>query len=74
MASNSQIVEQLIKAAENGIEVTVLMELKARFDEENNISYSSILETAGCHVIYGYEDYKTHSKVLWLSLKTLMRP
>lgn len=63
LASNSQIVEQLIKAAENGIEVTVLMELKARFDEESNISYSNILESAGCHVIYGYEDYKTHSKV-----------
>lgn len=63
LASQSKIVEQLIKAAENGIDVTVLMELKARFDEESNINYAGILEKAGCHVIYGFEEYKTHSKV-----------
>lgn len=63
LASNSKIVKHLIKAAENGVEVTVLMELKARFDEESNINYASILEKAGCHVIYGFEEYKTHSKV-----------
>lgn len=63
LASQSKIAEQLIKAAENGIDVTVLMELKARFDEESNIQYASILEKAGCNVIYGFEEFKTHSKV-----------
>lgn len=63
LAKNSEIVKYLCKAAENGIEVTVLMELKARFDEESNIKYAGILAEAGCNIIYGFEEYKTHSKI-----------
>ena len=63
MASDSQIVQALINAAENGKEVTAMVELRARFDEQNNIDWSKQLESAGCTVIYGFEDYKVHSKI-----------
>ena len=63
LAKNSEITKALIKAAENGKEVVVLMELRARFDEENNILWSSRLENAGCRIIYGFDHYKCHSKV-----------
>ena len=63
VAKNSQIVEALIEAAENGKEVVVLVELRARFDEENNIVWAKKLEKAGCHVIYGLVGLKTHCKI-----------
>ena len=63
LASSSKIARILCRAAENGKEVTVLMELRARFDEANNIAWSKVLEEAGCRVIYGVEDYKCHSKI-----------
>ena len=63
VAKQSKVVEALIEAAENGKEVFVLVELKARFDEENNIEWSRLLEDAGCHVIYGLDGYKVHSKL-----------
>ncbi len=70
VASNSKIVEALINAAENGKEVFVLVELRARFDEENNIGWSKRLEEAGCTVIYGPESLKVHSKLLLITQKT----
>lgn len=63
LASNSRIIEYLCTAAENNKEVTVLMELKARFDEKNNIEWAERLEEAGCNVIYGFEGFKVHSKI-----------
>lgn len=63
VARNSQIVEALIDAAENGKEVVVLVELRARFDEENNIEWSQRLEDAGCRLIYGLDHIKVHSKL-----------
>ena len=70
LANKSQIVDALVEAAENGKEVVVLVELRARFDEENNIEYSRKLEEAGCHVIYGLNGYKVHSKLCLISRKT----
>lgn len=63
IAKDSEIAKALIKAAENGKEVFVLMELRARFDENNNIIWSSRLENAGCKIVYGFDNYKCHSKV-----------
>lgn len=63
VAERSQIVESLIEAAENGKEVVVLVELRARFDEANNIEMSKRLEEAGCQILYGLGDYKVHSKI-----------
>ena len=70
VAKQSKVVEALIEAAENGKEVFVLVELKARFDEENNIGWSRLLEDAGCHVIYGLDGYKVHSKLCLITRKT----
>ncbi len=69
LASSSKIAHILCRAAENGKEVTVLMELRARFDEANNISWSRLLEDAGCRVIYGVEDFKCHSKICLITLR-----
>lgn len=63
IARNSKLVDYLCQAAENGKDVDVLIELKARFDEQNNIDYSERLEDAGCTVLYGFESYKVHSKI-----------
>ena len=69
VAKNSKIVKSLIKAADNGKEVVVLVELRARFDEENNIDWSKRLEAAGCRVIYGLDGYKVHSKLCLITYK-----
>ena len=69
VAKNSQIVEALIDAAENGKEVVVLVELRARFDEENNIEWSRRLEDAGCRIIYGIDHIKVHSKLCQITYK-----
>ena len=69
MASDSQIVQALINAAENGKEVTAMVELRARFDEQNNIDWSKQLEEAGCTVFYGFDDYKVHSKLTLITSK-----
>lgn len=70
VTKHSKIVEYLIDAAENGKEVLVLVELKARFDEENNIEWSRRLEDAGCRVIYGLDGYKVHSKLCLVTKKS----
>ena len=69
LAKNSRLVEYLCRAAENGKEVMVLMELRARFDEQNNLDYSKQLYEAGCNIIYGIGGYKVHSKVTLITLK-----
>lgn len=63
VAKVSKIVQYLLEAVENDIDVTAVIELRARFDEQNNIDYAEILEEAGCNVIYGFEEYKVHSKI-----------
>ena len=69
LATSSRVAHILCKAAENGKEVTVLMELRARFDEANNISWSRLMEDSGCKVIYGVEEYKCHSKICLITLR-----
>ena len=69
VAKQSKIIASLIEAAENGKDVTILVELKARFDEENNIEWSRQLEDAGCRVIYGLDGYKVHSKLCLITRK-----
>lgn len=70
LASSSKIARILCRAAENGKEVIVLMELRARFDEANNVTWSKILEDAGCQVVYGIEDFKCHSKICLITMHT----
>lgn len=70
LASSSKIARILCRAAENGKEVIVLMELRARFDEANNIAWSKMLEEAGCKVIYGIENFKCHSKICLITMRT----
>lgn len=70
LSSSSQVIQYLCDAAENGKEVTVLVELKARFDEANNINWSKRLSDAGCRVIYGIEGYKVHSKITLVTRQT----
>ena len=70
LASQSYLAEALIDAAENGKEVTALFELRARFDESNNIEWSQRFEQAGCNVIYGFRDYKVHSKICCITRQT----
>ena len=70
VAKQSKIIASLIEAAENGKDVTILVELKARFDEENNIEWSRRLEKAGCTVIYGLEGYKVHSKLCLITKRS----
>lgn len=69
LAKNSKVVEALVEAAENGKQVDVLVELKARFDEANNIDWSRMLEDAGCHVVYGVDGLKVHSKLCLITRK-----
>jgi polyphosphate kinase len=69
LARSSSIIKYLLEACENGKDVTVLIELRARFDEENNIHYAVLLEEAGCTILYGFEEYKVHSKVCLITRK-----
>lgn len=69
LAKKTRLVEYLCAAAENGKEVTVLIELRARFDEQNNIDWSERLEDAGCRIIYGFEGYKVHSKICQITYR-----
>lgn len=70
MASSSKIAQALCRAAENGKEVLVVMELRARFDEENNLEWSKMLEESGCQVIYGTEGFKCHSKICLITMRS----
>ena len=70
VANDSKVINALIKAAENGKDVLVVVELRARFDEENNIDWSKQLEEAGCTVIYGLDEYKVHSKLLLITRRS----
>lgn len=70
LAKKSRLVEYLCAAAENGKEVTALIELRARFDEQNNIDWSERMEEAGCRVIYGFEGYKVHSKICLITYRS----
>ena len=70
LAKKARLVEYLCAAAENGKEVTALIELRARFDEQNNIDWSERMEEAGCRVIYGFEDYKVHSKICLITYRS----
>lgn len=70
LATSSKVAHILCRAAENGKDVTVLMELRARFDEANNISWSRLLEDSGCKVVYGVENYKCHSKLCLITLRS----
>ena len=70
LASSSAVAKYLCEAAENGKEVTALVELRARFDEKNNIEWAKQLEYSGCNVIYGLENFKCHSKVCLITMKT----
>ena len=72
LAKKARLVEYLCAAAENGKEVTVLIELRARFDEQNNIDWSERLEEAGCRVIYGFDGYKVHSKICLITYRNQM--
>lgn len=69
VSSDSELVHSLIKASQSGIQVTVLMELKARFDEENNVLWAKEMEDAGIHILYGVRDLKTHSKISMVTRK-----
>lgn len=68
VATNSKVIQYLVEAAENGKEVTVMIELRARFDEKHNIDNAELLEKAGCNLIYGFEEYKVHAKCLLITL------
>lgn len=70
VANDSKVINALMKAAENGKDVLVVVELRARFDEENNIDWSKQLEEAGCNVIYGLHEYKVHSKLLLITRRS----
>jgi polyphosphate kinase len=69
LAANSRVIQYLCDAAQNGKEVTVLIELRARFDEKNNIEWAEMLEKAGCNLIYGFEEVKVHGKLCLVTLK-----
>ncbi len=69
LANPSKVVEALLMAKDNDKEVNVLIELKARFDEANNINYAEVLEEAGCNVFYGFDDYKVHSKICLITYR-----
>ena len=69
LSNTSRVIKYLLAAAENGKEVSVLMELKARFDEENNIRYTELLEEEGCNILYGFEKFKVHSKICLITRK-----
>ena len=73
LAKQSKLVEHLIEAAENGKEVTALLELRARFDEQNNIDYAEVLEQAGCTVLYGFENFKVHAKLCLITRREKSR-
>ena len=68
LANPSKVVEYLCQAADNGKSVTVLIELKARFDEQNNIDWAQVLEEGGCNVMYGFDEYKVHSKICLITM------